>query len=347
MKRGYISFLSALAVFVMASCKTLEPADSGVPAGYGKIIVNVAVSDCSTRSAESFDYEQGINTMQFLVFDSQGRLLCYSQTPQLEGVPAGNCEVWVVANGPDCSDVMDRSSLMNKEILLSDNSTDPAKGFVMRGSTSVTVLKDDSVPASIVLERMVSRIYVNNITNDIPDALGDIVIKSVCLANVVGSQNLEGTLTSVLWLNQCGCSSQGEGYKIDGVQNLAQVPDMTWCSSGVTILNGQTENLGIPLYGFQNEETGWSDSFPFTPRMSALMLNLSTKNLVTGSYEDSRYFIVLEHSMDANMSYFLDLTFKGLTPPFGDGNNQELITVSISSSMVNGYQTVTGGSFNI
>lgn len=347
MKRGYISFLLVLLVLSLAACHRRELYDFGMVSGYGDIIVSVSVSDCSTKSAETFDYEEAINTLQFLVFDSEGKLLCYSQTPQLEGVPTGNCEVWVVANGPDCSDVKDRASLMNKEILLSDNSTDPAKGFVMRGSTSVTVLKDDSVPASIVLERMVSRIYVNNITNDIPDVLGDIVIKSVCLANAVGSQNLEGTMTSVLWLNQCGCSSQGEGYKIDGVQNLAQVPDMTWRSSGVTILNGQTENLGIPLYGFQNEETGWSDSFPFTPRMSALMLNLSTKNLVTGLYEDSRYFIVLEHSMDANMSYFLDLTFKGLTPPFGDGNNHELISVSISSSMVNGYQTVTGGSFDI
>ena len=346
MKRGYISFLSALAVFVMASCKTLEPDDSGVPAGYGKIIVNVAVSDCSTRSVESFDYEQGINTMQFLVFDSQGRLLCYSQTPQLEDVPAGNCEVWVVANGPDCSDVMDRSSLMNKEILLSDNSTDPSKGFVMRGSTSVTVLKDESVPASIVLERMVSRILINNIINFTHISFGDIILKYVYLANVVGNQNLSGTAEPVIWYNKCGCVGGIEGQEIDGETYLAEIPDMTYRNLNVTIPNRNAENVGVCVYGFENNETLISKDFPFTPRLPRLYFVFSICNPNTDEWEDKRYSIDLD-AMSSNLSY--DLDFKLTMVPWEDNriDNNELFEIEITSSMVSGYNTINGGNLNI
>ena len=346
MKRGYISFLLVLLVLSLAACQRRESDDFGIVSGYGDIIVSVSVSDCSTKSAETFDYEEAINTLQFLVFDSQGKLLCYSQTPQLEGVPAGNCEVWVVANGPNCSDVMDRSSLMNKEILLSNNSTDPSKGFVMRGSTSVTVLKDDSVPASIVLERMVSRILINNIINSLYLSYGDIILKYVYLANVIGNQNVWGTAEPVIWYNKCGCVGGIEGQEIDGETYLAEIPDMTFRNLNVTIPNQYAENVGVCVYGFENNETLISKDFPFTPRLPRLYFVFSICNPNTNEWEDKRYSIVLD-AMSSNLSY--DLNFKLTMVPWKDNriDNDELFEFEITSSMVSGYNTINGSNLNI
>lgn len=332
-------------VLSLASCTAIEhPCRSGDDA-VGVIRLDVVLCHGRTRSADVFDYEAMINTAQVFVFDHEGRLAAYeelreSTSAEVE-VMVGTYDVWALVNAPPCHDIHTMDALESMDIMLECNTI--AGGLVMSGRTSVDVSMGSVVTAEVTVERLVSRVYVRNITNECPQEYGDMVVKGIFLANVVGNQNICGDAEGSVWYNRCGCAEGVQGHLIDGAEHLADAPDMTWRKTDRLVPNGQTENIGACLYGYRNLETEESDAFPFTPRLSRLYFIISQKVLETGEYQDNVCYVNLVGQMVSNQSCCIDLLVTGTA----DGGTDRRIAINISSCQVVGWATAGTGAFNI
>ena len=191
----------------------------------GVIRLNVGLRRDLTRAYGSLDHETMINSVQVLVFDQKGRLAAYegqqgSTWTEVE-VMEGTYDVWALVNAPPCHDICTMDALESMDIMLECNTM--AGGLVMSGRTSVDVSAGNVVTAEVTVERLVSRVYVRNITNECPQEYGDMVVKGIFLANVVGNQNVCGNAEPSVWYNRCGCTEGIQGQMIDGTDHLAEI----------------------------------------------------------------------------------------------------------------------------
>lgn len=334
------------------SCVEIESQPPQIPEAaehsLGTLEINIAVGESITRSTESSDYECGITSLQCLVFSSSGNIIAYQSLSSTETsttleLKYGMVQVYVVANLPQpLKAIRTIDQLKATTVFLGQNTLNEKGGFIMRGITTALVAKEATGSATVKLERLLSRIYVRDITNSCPEELGDIVLKSVFLANVVGNQNINGTAAPATWYNQCGCKGGIEGQEIDGVRYTAEVPVMTFRSVNKTIANGQSERIAASVYGFENTSTSSSTEFPFSARASRLHFIFSQKNLETGEYEDKTCSIALENAMIANHTYSVDFNIYGT---ISDPDLQ--IALEVTSCNVTGWSTAASGSLNI
>ena len=149
-------------------------------------------------------YETAINKIQVLVFNASGRLNAYRNlgTTAKASITTttGQKKVWAVINGPDLSGIASESALRDKGIALSSNSTTPTTGFVMAGSTSCN-LTTGGATANITVSRLTSRVALQSVRNSLPSVYTSLTVKKIYLINVVGNQNLAGTLGAAPTLN--------------------------------------------------------------------------------------------------------------------------------------------------
>ena len=150
-------------------------------------------------------YETAINKVQVLVFNASGRLNAYRNlgTTAKASITTttGQKKVWAIINGPDLSGIFLESALRDKGIALSSNSTTPTIGFVMAGSTSCN-LTAGGATANIAVSRLTSRVALQSVKNSLSSAYTSLTVKKIYLINVVGNQNLAGTLGAAPSLNQ-------------------------------------------------------------------------------------------------------------------------------------------------
>lgn len=306
---GLLMFISAL------SCSDIDGFSSYDKEVTGELIVNIGDGLPVSKGEETFEYESILRTVQILLFQkSDGKLYSYSWfNPDAETysvslpVSVGEYVLWVVANVPSCGNVKSLAELESFPVFLYNN----GPFFQMKGHMNVEVLPDVSVTANIQLERLVSRVYVRNITNSCPEKCGDIIIKGIFLSNVVANQNLAGTAEPTLWFNQNGCSSGTEGDVIDGVNYIADASHITWKSLDQTIGLNQTVNVGACVYGFPNTETLVSYDFPFSPRVTCLVIVVSVYNPDTEVVELNQYSVELTKNLLYNNSYSVDVEIIG------------------------------------
>ena len=269
----------------------------------------------ATAYLSSQTYEKQVNNVQILVFDSSGALNIYKDVgTSTSGISinttTGSKTIWAVINGPSLTSIKTLSALRNTAVDLGNNSTTASEGFVMSGSSEITV-GSASTSVSIQVERLLSRVALQKITNSLPASYGTMTINNVCLANVVGNQNLAGAATISTWYNKMGRKdgATASSQIIDGATYLASHPTLTFKSVESSVASGASHTPTTPylFYTFPNstgnDVTGWATSF--TAR--------KTRLVVTATIGGKKYYYpVVIDTPSRNNAYTVELTITGL-----------------------------------
>ena len=269
----------------------------------------------ATAYLSSQTYEKQVNNVQILVFDSSGALNIYKDVgTATSGISinttTGPKTIWAVINGPSLASIKTLSALRNTAVDLGNNSTTASEGFVMSGSSEITV-GSASTSVSIQVERLLSRVALQKITNSLPASYGTMTINNVCLTNVVGNQNLAGAATISTWYNKMGRKDGAttSSQIIDGATYLASHPTLTFKSVESSVASGASHTPTTPylFYTFPNstgnDVTGWATSF--TAR--------KTRLVVAATIGGKKYYYpVVIDTPSRNNAYTIELTITGL-----------------------------------
>ena len=269
----------------------------------------------ATAYLSSQTYEKQVNNVQILVFDSSGALNIYKDVgTSTSGISinttTGSKTIWAVINGPSLTSIKTLSALRNTAVDLGNNSTTASEGFVMSGSSEITV-GSASTSVSIQVERLLSRVALQKITNSLPASYGTMTINNVCLANVVGNQNLAGAATISTWYNKMGRKdgATASSQIIDGATYLASHPTLTFKSVESSVASGASHTPTTPylFYMFpnstSNDVTGWATSF--TARKTRLVVAATIGGM-------KYYYPVVIDTPSRNNAYTVELTITGL-----------------------------------
>lgn len=303
-----IAFLAAIA------CQKAQITSSEVETtGKLNLSVNVESETKAALYTEMKDYEKAVNRLQIFVFDNTGKLNMYQDADPTKTsfnivVSTGSKTVYAVVNGSDLSSVTTLSALKARTAALSANSTTATTGFVMSGSATCTVSTSSTATAAITVSRLVSRVALVSVTNNLPDAYGSITISNAMLINVPGIQNLECTLSPGTWLNPMGRVS-GTSNIINGSTYVADCPALTFNSISKSVALGSSLSLTEPylFYSYPNNTT--TDVTGYVTSFSAAKTRLIVTAVIGGS---TYYYPVTLDKLERNKAYSVGLTISGL-----------------------------------
>lgn len=323
LKNNFICGAIACAA-MLASCS--KDGDAEHPIGNGSISVKVLPEgDGGTKSLEAYTvaqaYETAINRIQVLVFDSAGKLERYadldgSATTFTSSVSVGEKTVYAAVNGRDLSGIKSMAELGASALDLSDNSVQTGGGFVMSGTAGCSVTASSVAACTVSVSRIVARVALKGITNELPSSYGAVTISHVFLANVVGSQNPLGTasLDGATWYNKYGRSDDATSASqiIDGSTGReASCQSMTYARIDKAAGNGASYSPSVPhlFYTYANSSTVAPMSFrtgTFQPPRTILVAVVKINGV------DNYYPVVLDKStLERNTTYTVALTLSG------------------------------------
>ena len=319
--RKTISIL-AMAAAVLCSCdKNADCVPCEDQQETGTLAVSLLFDEgAQTKAVTSFTtsqtYEKQVNKVQIFVFDESGKINIYKDAGTTQSnIPisttTGKKTIWAVVNGPDLSEVASLAELEDTAIDLAANSTTAATGFVMAGSTSCTV-SATAATANISVSRLVARVALQKVTNQLPDGYGALTIDNVVLTNVAGNQNIAGDATPATWYNKMGRKDGAteSSQIIDGETNKASCEALTFKSVKQEVAHGSNLNISTPylFYSFPNSNTAGSTGWvnPFTARASRLV--------VTATIDGVKYYypVTLSKKLERNKAYTVEITITGL-----------------------------------
>ncbi len=324
MKLNILSLLFAAAVMAAActpesNCPTCPDANDGRRVTF---TMDVETGDAQTKAAYDTqeDNEKAVNSVQVFVFDQNGLLNAYHKGSSTSNIAItttyGTKTVWAVINARDLSAIRTLNELTSSVISLGENSVITSEGFVMTGSKSITLQSAAPSKETISVARLVSRISVCNITNALPVAYKNMTVDYILISNVVGEQNIAGSLgidSETVWYNKMG-RHDGSGVTstqiIDGVNYLASCPTLTFvkpASEDATLANGRSSTTKYRFYAYPNSSTnegkGWVSPFAAC----------KTKLIVAATIEGVRYYYpVVIDKVDRNCAYTINLTVTAL-----------------------------------
>ena len=319
--RKSISIL-AMAAAVLCSCdKNADCVPCEDQQETGTLAVSLLFDEgAQTKAVTSFTtsqtYEKQVNKVQIFVFDESGKINIYKDAGTTQSnisisTTTGKKTIWAVVNGPDLSEVASLAELEDTAIDLAANSTTAATGFVMAGSTSCTV-SASAATANISVSRLVARVALQKVTNQLPDGYGALTIDNVVLTNVAGNQNIAGDATPATWYNKMGRKDGAteSSQIIDGETNKASCEALTFKSVKQEVAHGSDLNITTPylFYSFPNSNTAGSTGWvnPFTARASRLV--------VTATIDGVKYYypVTLSKKLERNKAYTVEITITGL-----------------------------------
>ena len=319
--RKTISIL-AMAAAVLCSCdKNADCVPCEDQQETGTLAVSLLFDEgAQTKAVTSFTtsqtYEKQVNKVQIFVFDESGKINIYKDAGTTQSnisisTTTGKKTIWAVVNGPDLSEVASLAELEDTAIDLAANSTTAATGFVMAGSTSCTV-SASAATANISVSRLVARVALQKVTNQLPDGYGALTIDNVVLTNVAGNQNIAGDATPATWYNKMGRKDGAteSSQIIDGETNKASCEALTFKSVKQEVAHGSNLNISTPylFYSFPNSNTAGSTGWvnPFTARASRLV--------VTATIDGVKYYypVTLSKKLERNKAYTVEITITGL-----------------------------------
>jgi hypothetical protein len=319
--RKTISIL-AMAAAVLCSCdKNADCVPCEDQQETGTLAVSLLFDEgAQTKAVTSFTtsqtYEKQVNKVQIFVFDESGKINIYKDAGTTQSnisisTTTGKKTIWAVVNGPDLSEVASLAELEDTALDLAANSTTAATGFVMAGSTSCTV-SASAATANISVSRLVARVALQKVTNQLPDGYGALTIDSVVLTNVAGNQNIAGDATPATWYNKMGRKDGAteSSQIIDGETNKASCEALTFKSVKQEVAHGSNLNITTPylFYSFPNSNTAGSTGWvnPFTARASRLV--------VTATIDGVKYYypVTLSKKLERNKAYTVEITITGL-----------------------------------
>ena len=319
--RKTISIL-AMAAAVLCSCdKNADCVPCEDQQETGTLAVSLLFDEgAQTKAVTSFTtsqtYEKQVNKVQVFVFDESGKINIYKDAGTTQSnisisTTTGKKTIWAVVNGPDLSEVASLAELEDTALDLAANSTTAATGFVMAGSTSCTV-SATAATANISVSRLVARVALQKVTNQLPDGYGALTIENLVLTNVAGNQNIAGDATPATWYNKMGRKDGAteSSQIIDGETNKASCEALTFKSVKQEVAHGSNLNITTPylFYSFPNSNTAGSTGWvnPFTARASRLV--------VTATIDGVKYYypVTLSKKLERNKAYTVEITITGL-----------------------------------
>lgn len=202
-------FGAALLFFLPACEKNFTESDDNANAHVGEGILKVSLAyetfpqaKAVTDYTEVLEAEKAEKKVVVYVFDKTSGQLNVSKTLTKSSdafsatVPAGEKTVYAVINGPDLSSVTTLSQMAAVTDNLA-NTTLAANGLTMVGSADCTVNGDTPATATITVRRLVARIVIEKITNNLPSQYGKMTIDAIYLGNAYTAQTFAGA-TSIL-----------------------------------------------------------------------------------------------------------------------------------------------------
>lgn len=323
MKRKIL--LTALAALTLASCsKETRLSQESIDSQACELTINIRSGEQrSTKAGNVYttelDYEKAINSLQLLIFDKGGQLRHYSTVEESYGgytktvsMDKGEKHVWAVANCWDLSDITDEDDLKAVQVKLENNSVDEDEGFIMADSQTVN-LSGSSANVTLSMRRLVGRVALYSITNNLPAAYGALKINRVYLSNVVGNQNLMGNANPTLWYNKEGRmdeTNRNSTHIIEGNKYKASCESLTFKSVNSTLSVGDVyaPEDDCVFYGMPNTSSSFPSGFhsTFSAQMTVLVVD-ATINSHTYYYP-----VVMANGILRNCSYTVYLTITDL-----------------------------------
>lgn len=285
--------------------------------------VTLPSATVETKALEAYvgveDYEEKINSIQYLVFDKNSELYLYRKVTSTEDIQfyarqGDSYTVWAVANLDQDLSTVSLTDLQQLRVTMTGN--EKTDGFVLYGSTSSNFYTGSGSAKEqtlkIYLSRLMSRVALAYVKNDMPAALGDFVLEGVFLADVPGETYFDKTLsvktvysdTFTNWYNWHGRNEYNKTDQIiDGVTYKAQMPDLTYKALSGTIAGGETYEPSTPdlLYTFSNASTGLS---VYTPHNITVVLMAR----INGQLQ---YYPLDIYTIDRNTTVTLGVTITG------------------------------------
>lgn len=244
-------------------------------------------------STEAEPYEDKISSLQILVFNESGYLDKYlnagTTTDGIElPLPAGKKTVWAVAGGGDLSGIATDTALESVMIGLSESSRE--KGFVMTGYSGCTLTPAARTSCTVTVRRLACRVALEEITNSLPSAYGQIRIVDAWLSHVAGNCTVTGGGAPTLWYNTdgyCGDNAltrpllyQSIGSDVGGGKSLTLSDTFFYC-----LPNGTEHPTALVVKALVGSKTCY---YPVLLDMAPLQCNAtySVRLTVTGLGSD-------------------------------------------------------------
>jgi len=324
MKTKQLLLFALLALPMALSCNKENTLSEQKDSLEGTMVLSLEFPDVpQTKAVSAYTaaqtYESQVNSVQILVFNSNGTLDKYvnagSSTSGISiSTVTGSKTVWAVVNGPTLSSIGNLSSLKSTTINLgSNNSITASTGFIMAGSNTCTV-GASSTSCTITVSRFVSRVALQSVKNSLPSAYGAITVNAAWISNVVGNQNLEGSASASTWYNKFGRAdetTQTSSHIIDGSTYKASCPDLTFKSIGSSVSVGSTHTPSTPYLFYCMPNSSTTAPTAFSTTFSAQRTVLVVKATISGTAY--YYPIPLDDAAPArNAAYTVALTITGL-----------------------------------
>lgn len=348
----YKMIIAATAVMAAAACQKQEQEnnnDEPAAQAFGRLSVSLAPTvSVSTKASYTTleDAEKAIKSAQLVICKQDGSVARYiSKTNPGPGpvvfdgmsLPVGTYRVHAILNGKNLENCLSESEILQPVYHLVDN----ADGFVQYASAGCTVEEDRNTDCQLQAARLVARVHVQSIKNNLPPAYGSMTIKNVFLENAVNDENL-GKTAFPYCINPFGRSSEDdEDSIIDGVTNLAEAPAFTFKDISSSVPNKSVYNSAFNLYCYENE-CEYDPDYAFDA--SAYQ---ATKLVVAVEIRGRIYYYPLFVSetgaVEANKSYSLAITLNNI----GSEDPSVPLILSAASVSVSVAEWADGGSQDV
>jgi len=312
-----------MALPLLAACSRSE---AGPETDSGTLLLEINPASIEVKASEYgelTELERTVNDYEVFVFNTDGSLSrhLYRQTGGEVGktyqeslsLPAGEFRIYALLNGSGMgSKVESEDELLGLEIGLAESNS--RSGLLQLGSTSASVSMGEGTSVEIRALRIVARLHLDSVRNNLPAAYNDVQVTGFMLINVVGNENLGCSAIHSKWLNRYGRSTVGNRNSIiDGENYKASASALTWKTLSEKIPTGEASSaLATNLYCFRNTLTnlpsGWKPEFEDCATVAVLITSING----TTYYYPVRINEYIEGAILPNYSYSMSLTLNNI-----------------------------------
>ena len=346
--------ISAALLLAAVSCQKFEqgcnlPAVENEAVEYGQLSVSINPSiTVTTKGGYTLldPSEKVVNSAQLLVFKSDGSLARYQSknnpgqgTISFDSItlPVGQYRVYALLNAKPASGYTLESQVLLEEYSLQDNND----GLVQWAFETCTVVSGESAECSLEAKRLVARVRLVSVKNNLPAAFGAVTFENIFLENVVGTMSIEPPVNPS-FLNKYGRADiTNVASMIDGSTYQAEAPLMTFRNCSQQIVNNGTASCDYNLYCFGNtyDVEAPAVSTTFTPCATKLVLSVS----ILGQRYYYPVFVSTPRTVEENKTYSIAITLNNL----GSSDPSVPVTLSTASVTITAADWDDGGSQNL
>lgn len=298
MKRLIIPFLALAAV---AACQKAPQTNSEEINEFGYLTVSLSQEKPITKAdpTPATDDEKAEKKVSVYVFNKRnGRLDAYKDIVSTAAeckfkLTTGEKKVYALINGANLPGRETVTSITELEALVDDISTGTiaTNGLTMIGSADVTVTMASEATAAVTVSRLVSRVVINRIVNNLPAQYGKMKFECAYLGNAYSKSTLKGE--SSVMVNPDGYADAGKTKMIGKAGEQGSCAPYMFKTIGQEVLVGNAMSTPVSLYCQPNP----SDTY------TTLLIYVTY-----GGDLDGYYPIKLSKKLLANTTYSLDIT---------------------------------------